>query len=99
MVIRFNQCFHGCLHYRIQKIISEHFFLVTPPTSVQNSAIFAPFTKGKSHRPLFAFPPKNVTFKLPKGSSMKHPPDAARKNQLFAETHEMDISFSSLPDG
>ena len=27
MVIRFNQCFHGCLHYRIQKVISEHYFL------------------------------------------------------------------------
>ena len=27
MVIRFNQCFHGCLHYRIKKVISEHFFL------------------------------------------------------------------------
>ena len=62
MVIRFDLYFHGCLHYRIKKVISDHFFFVTPPTSVQNSAIFAPFTKGKSHRPLFAFFPKNATF-------------------------------------
>ena len=32
---------------------------MTPPT-VQNSAICAPFTKGKRHRPLFALFPKNV---------------------------------------
>ena len=32
---------------------------------------------------------------------MKHPPDAARKNELFseAEAEGMHISFSSLPDG
>ena len=37
-----------------KKSFLSTFFFVTPPTSVQNSAIFAPFTKGKSHRPLFA---------------------------------------------
>ena len=68
MVIRFSQYFHGCLHYRIQKVISEHFFFVTPSTSVQNSVIFAPFTKGKSHMTTvctFMFS-KNATFFRPK---------------------------------
>ena len=41
-------------------------FFVTPPTSVQNSAIFAPFTKGKSHRPLFALFYQKCHFFRPK---------------------------------
>ena len=49
---------------------------MTPPTSVQNSAIFAPFTKGKNHRPLFAFFLKNATFFRPKKgprTGLSHP--------------------------
>ena len=59
---------------------------MTPPTSVQNSAIFAPFTKGKSHRPLFALFSKNATFFRPK----KGP----RTGLSHSLTHLTAIQFS-----
>ena len=61
---------HG-LEHKLLRVFS-----VTPPTSVQNSAIFAPFTKGKNHRPLFAFFLKNATFFRPKKgprTGLSHP--------------------------
>ena len=69
-----------------QKIISEHFFFVTPPTSVQNSAIFAPFTKGKSHMTTFRTFFQNCTFfRLKKGP---------RTGLSHSLTHLTAIQFS-----
>ena len=71
---------HG-LEHKLLRVFS-----VTPPTSVQNSAIFAPFTKGKNHRPLFAFFLKNATFFRPK----KDP----RTGLSHSLTHLTAIQFS-----
>ena len=58
--------FRDDLYYRINKFT---FFFVAPPTSVQNSVIFAPFTKGKSHMATFCtFFQKCHFFSSKKGS-------------------------------
>ena len=71
---------HGSVEHNMDS------FSVTPPTSVQNSVIFARFTKGKSHRPLFALFSKNATFFRPK----KGP----RTGLSHSLTHLTAIQFS-----
>ena len=86
MVIRFNQCFTDAFTIASKKSFLNTFFFVTPPTSIQNSAIFAPFTKAKSHRPFFALFPKNTDFFRPK----KGP----RTGLSHSLTHLTAIQFS-----
>ena len=84
MVIRFNQCFHGCLHYRIQKVISEHFFLRDATNVSSKQCHFAPFIKVTCN--FLHFPPKNATFFRPK----KGP----RTGLSHSLTHLTAIQFS-----
>ena len=85
--------------------IRGQFGSVTPPTSVRNNVIFAPFTKGKSHRPLFAtFFQKSHFFSSKKGSRNRpvpvansfngHPVFGSRK--INGSNYRKDLQWSTL---
>ena len=64
------QCFHGCLHYRIKKVISEHFFL-------RDASMILALSKGKSHMATFCiFPPTIPLFFVQK--KVLEPADTSR---------------------
>ena len=85
--------------------IRGQFGSVTPPTSVRNSVIFAPFTKGKSHRQLFAtFPQKIHFFSSKKGSRNRPVPVANSFNghpvfglrKINGSNYRKDLQWSTL---